>query len=743
MKDSQRGVRQTRGHQIASAPSHGSFGGAATSPEGGAHTIVPKSQTARQTDLSALFRPNSIAVVGASPNAGYNRQALENFSRLGYSGKVVAINPKYDDVLGYPSYPSIKSMPFVPDAVLVLRNATSTVSVIEEAADVGVRAAVAFATGFVEVGSEGAAAQARIVDAARKSGMVVLGPNCSGLVNWIDRVPLHLAGVEASQPGRVALISQSGGIKTTFVGNKRGVSWSHFVTVGNEAVVGCAEFLPYFVDDPHVRVICCVLETLRDPERFFFECDQARAAGKPVIVLKTGRSEAGQKMAAAHSGALAAPYRLYRELFTRHGVVQVDSLEEMLACAIALQARRAPGQGRLGMATPSGGLLQLMIDESSTHKTLSYPEFQPYTANALRTLLPSMPRYTNPLDPVGIDILGNSYPKVLEIVARDPNIDIIASLYDPNHTGTDIGSEMEAYANSVAAAAAATNKLGALITPLDGSASPETIQEFLEKDIVVLGLQNAFHALDHVVKWNRPVPPIADEPPIDQPEMAKRIREFAGEPFAGKPALDFLATAGIPVVESRYVTSVNAAVKAADELGYPIVVKIGDTDVLHRTELSGVITNLRNAQEVTAAAEKLFVAGSKVLILQPYVRDGIEMILGLQTHDVLGTFVLVGQGGIWTEIMDDAALRPAGLRVGEPEQMIAQLRAAKLLRGARGAAPLDTQALVGVLRRLDAIARSLGDQLRSIDLNPLFVREQGVVAVDALIVPAPGMHGVR
>ncbi|VIO71680.1 acetate--CoA ligase family protein [Bradyrhizobium ivorense] len=693
-------------------------------------------QAVRRSNLSALFRPNSVAVVGASPTSIWGRQALENLKQFGYTGKVAAVNPKYEEVLGYPCYPSIKCMPFVPDAVLVLRDSSSTVSIVEEAADVGVRAAVAVAMGFAETGAEGAAAQARIVNAARTAGMAVVGPNCSGLINWVDRVPLHAGAVETRRPGRVALFAQGGGPKTSLLGNKRGVRWSHVVSCGNEAVTGIGDYLGYFVDDPNVRAICGFIETIRDPERFFIECDRARAAGKPVIVLKAGRTEAARKMAAAHTGALAAPHRLYRELFRRHGVVQVDSFEELLASAIAMQSRRSPADGRLGVAHPSGGLLQLILDDSAKYPSLTYPDFQPDTVNALRSLLPGYVEWKNPLDSWGGVASLEDSNKILEAVARDPNVDIVVTHYDPNQLGTGNAYEQEVFSGSAVKAAAATNKAVTLVTPLDGSTPPEVVEDFLDKDVVVLGLPEAFRALDRAVTWARPVPPLAEEPPIDKSPLAKRIAEFGGRSVAGKPALDFLAAAGIPVVGSRFVTSVNAAISAADEIDYPVVVKIGDTDVLHRTELSGVITNLRNAQEVSAAATKLFEAGSQVLIIQPYVREGIEMILGLQTDDVLGTFVLVGQGGIWTEIMDDAALRPAGLRVGEPEQMLASLRVQRLLQGVRGAAALDIEALVDAVRRLDAIARSFGDQLRSIDINPLFVRENGVVAVDALVVPA-------
>ncbi|UWU75846.1 acetate--CoA ligase family protein [Bradyrhizobium huanghuaihaiense] len=699
------------------------------------HSRSALSTPASQGGLSALFRPNSIAVIGASPTSDVRRQSLELYKQIGYSGKVAAVNPKYEEIAGYPCYPSLKSMPFVPDAVLILRNREATLAALEEAADVGVRAAVVPEIGFAEAGAEGTAAQARLVDIARTSGMAVLGPNSGGVINWLDRVHLNMSSFEVRRPGQVAFFSQGGGTRAALIASRRGVRWSHAITCGNEAVTGSADFLRYFVDDPRVRVICGFVEAVRDPDRFFFECDRARAAGKPVILLKPGRTEASREMAAAHTGALTSPYQFYRELFKRHGVVQVDSFEELLASALIAQAGRSPGEGRLGVACPSGGLVQMYLDESAKCPALSYAEFEPRTVNALRSLLPDSVPCRNLLDFWGIEDLEEGSRKIFQTIASDPNVDIFAAPYDPNHPGAS-GAAYKLWADCAVAAAAATNKLVTLITPVDGSIPPEKVEEFLDKNVLVLGQRDVFRALDRAVAWARPTPPIADEQPIDISSMATRLHEFGGKPFAGKPALDFLAAAGIQVIESRFVTSAGAAISAADELGYPVVAKIGDTGVLHRTELSGVITNLRNAEELSAAATKLFAAGSQFLMIQPYVRDGIEMILGLQTDDVLGSFVLVGQGGIWTEIMEDVALRPAGLRVDEPEHMLAELRVEKLLRGVRGASALDTKALVGAVRRLDAVARGLGDQIRSIDINPLFVRERGVVAVDALIVPS-------
>lgn len=432
----------------------------------GSFATIKKPTRVGQKDLSVLFRPKLIAVIGADPEVGVNftrlwgREAVENIKDFGYPGKVVAVNPKYEEVFGYPCYPSIKSLPFVPDAVLVLRGGGApTVSAIGDAAEIGVLAAITFATGFAETGADGAAAQARLADVARFSGMAVVGPNSSGLLNWIDRASLHLGSASAGQPGCVAVIAHGGG-PNSLLGDKRGVRWSRIVSSGNEAVTGSADFLHYFVDDPHVRVICGFIETMRDSERFFFECDRAHAAGKPVIILKSGRSEAAREMAAAHAGALTAPYRLYRELFKRHGVVQVDSFEVLLASAIAMQARRSPGQGRLGVAHPSAGLLETIRDETAKCASLSYPNCESRTAGTLRSLVPGYRGCSNPIDTgAGFTNLKEANPKILQAVASDPNDELVLTHLDPNQLGTGPSFEHEVFADSGVRAAAASNKL--------------------------------------------------------------------------------------------------------------------------------------------------------------------------------------------------------------------------------------------------------------------------------------------
>ena len=695
------------------------------------------SESTTTLTLEPVFRPKSIAVVGASPSNVWGKQALQNLKNMGYDGKVVAVNPKYTDIIGFECYPSLKDIPFAPDAVLINVNRERTAQLVEEAAEAGAKAAVMFAIGFAEAGPEWRAVQERIVTAARDARMVAIGPNCQGIINFVEPCAMWMGPVFPYPHGSVAMFAQSGSVTSALANNKRGVRWSHIVSCGNEAVSGAAELISYFVDDPHVKVICGFIETVRNPERFFHECDRARDKGKPVIIFKSGRSEAGQKFATVHSGALAAPYRMYDELFRRHGVLRVDSSEELLETAIALQSPKAPAGGRVAAITASGGQIELILDEAARYpKAFSFPQFEPETKKFLREILPEFLAPSNPLDYWGVADYVTAYRQILQALTEDPNVDIVVGVSDPNSGPTgDPDQESQSY-EDIVALAGRTNKPIALVTPLDGEPRAEAVEELIPHGVLLLsGFPEGFRALERLVTHKRARPGPAATTPVDAAALRKLLHGKT-EPFGGQAALDFLALAGIPTARGVVAANVDSAVKAARSLGFPVVLKNGDEGALHKTDTGGVHLNLATEQSVGAAANLLRESGARTILVQAQVRGGVEMIVGLQTDPALGAFVLVGLGGVLTEIMNDASMRPAGLLEGEADEMLKELRMFPLLRGARGAQPADLGAIVDVLSRIDAISRALGRRIQSIDINPLIALPNGALAVDAVIVPS-------
>lgn len=695
-----------------------------------------KSKPHARAWMSSVLNPTSVAVVGASQNSGTGRLVLENFSRVGYRGQVAAVNPKYDEISGYSCYPSLDAIPFVPECVVLCVNRERVVQAIAEAAAVGAKGAVIFAFGFAEAGPEGRKEQERLREIALAANMAVIGPNSAGLINFVDPCAMFLDVVSPYQPGRVGLFAHSGAVLNTFLVSKRGVRFSYAVSCGNEAVSSSADVISFFVDDEHTSVICGFMETIREPERFFQECDRARTAGKPIVILKSGRTEGAQRAATAHSGALSAPDRLHDELFRRHGVLRVDSAEELLETAIALQGRRRPRGGRIAAIAPSGGNCQLMLDEADNYSNLSHPAFEPATKQFLRGILPEFLPTSNPLDFSGIPDMPGSYPKLLKAAADDPNIDIVVGIARTNYYPTMEGGGERKAIDMAAEIAAGTDKVVVLLTPTDGEPPPELVEEALTRDVLLLsGIHEGHRALERLVTWARPQAPQSTHAIPDLTAFATRLEKLAGKPLSGQAALDLLQVAGLPIVQSQTVDSQEAAVAAAEKLGYPVVVKIGDADVLHKTEAGGVILNVADAQSVRDATARLQRAGARSVMVQPQVNGGVEMILGLKTDPSLGSFIVAGLGGIWTEVLNDVAIRPVRLREGDAAGMLAELRSRKLLEGARGAGPHDVAALIAAIEWMDALGRAVGPQLEAIDINPLVVLPSGVVAVDALIVP--------
>jgi acyl-CoA synthetase (NDP forming) len=677
--------------------------------------------------------PASVAIVGASPTSRYGRNLVSNFTTLGFPGRVAAVNPRYPEIEGIPCFPTLSDIPFVPDAVILSLSWDKVVPVFEEAARLGVRGAVLFAIGLGEVGGEGKRLQDRLAAVAREAGMAVIGPNCQGFINFHHPAPMYSGLVQPYKAGSVAFISHSGSVTQAIANNTRGVRFSHVASSGNEAVTGCEDVLGWYLDDPNTKLIIAFLETIRKPEQFFTECDRAYELGKPVVVLKSGRTAAATEAATAHSGALALPDRLIDELFRRHKVVRVNSTEELLETAKALAGPLPKGPG-IACTTGSGGQVELLLD-AAADSGATFPEFRPETAGKLRGILADFLGTRNPLDVWGTPDLDRRYPEVLKAIAADPNVHaifpVVGTEYHPAGSPDSQGRWSYARADHVALVTELrrhTDKAVGLLSCVDGSVPPEVVDELATQDVVVLsGLHEGLRALKLAADYAAPrAAPALTEP---LPARWERLGEGA---FSGQAALDLIAAGGIPTVRSIVVQGPNEAIAAAEKLGFPVVLKLGDPSALHKTEAAGVITGLETVEAVRAAALRL----GRPLLIQQQVSGGLEMILGLQTDPRLGTFVLCGLGGIWAEALDDVAIRPVPLLEDEAQAMVDQLRCRSWLNGLRGSRPLDVTALIQAIERLAALGASLGSKVSSLDINPLFVLPDGVVAVDALIVPS-------
>jgi acyl-CoA synthetase (NDP forming) len=695
---------------------------------------VPE-QVAASTDVRALFEPASVAVVGASPTNYASRAAVANFAAMGFEGPVAGVNPRYDEVLGVPCAPSLRDLDFVPDSIVVSVNRDRVLPVIEEAADLGTRAAVVFGIGFAETGADGRARQEELTRIARGAGMAVLGPNCQGVINFSRSTALYMDDVKDYRPGAVGLIAQSGSISTALINNQRGVRWRYALSTGNEAVVNASDLLWHMVEDEDCRAVCLFLEALRDPDGFFAACDRASERDLPVIVLKTGKTEASMRAAQAHSGALAVPDRLVDARFERHGVIRVQTLEEMLETANALQVRQRPTRGAIATMTASGGQIEMVLD-AAEQVGLEHPVLAPDTVARIDGILPDFLAAQNPLDWWGVADEGRACPALTELLAADPGVEMVVAVIDQSDHPTGDGRFQQPL-DTARDLAKRHDKLFVLLEGVGGISPADRVEELAADGVLLVsGFETGMRALGHLVRHSRRV--TASRADRATAGSGQSITLPSARSFSGTTGLEFLSAAGVPIVPTRRVRGAAAAVAAAGELGYPVVAKFADDQVTHKTEAGGVITGLADGAAVRAAVARLEGAGQEEVLIQRQL-SGVELIAGVTCHPALGSFLVVGLGGIWTEVLGEVAIVPVGLAPGEAAGILGRLRGHELLAGARGTEPVDMAALALLIERLDALALQLGDQLASIDVNPVIATSSGVWAVDALIVPAEGI----
>jgi acyl-CoA synthetase (NDP forming) len=699
--------------------------------------------------LDAILAPRAIAIIGASQDATkIGGRPVELLRRFGFPGGIYPVNPRATEVQGLPAFPSVTALPEAPDLAIIAVAAEMAPQALEECAAKGVRGAVIFSSGFAELGEAGEALQARLRETARRTGIRVLGPNCLGAVSVRERsIATFSIVLEGSLPpeGVIGIASQSGnlGSYTALLARERGAGVSRFVTTGNECDVDIADCIAFLAQDAATKVICCVLETCRDAPRLVAALEMARQAGKPVVVLKIGASEAGQAAAASHTGALAGSDAVFDAVFRRAGAVRVHSVEQLLdlAHAAAVLGDRLPRSRRAMLLTASGGFGVLMADAASA-AGLDLP--MPSEATQAR-ILAAVP-YASPRNPVDATAQMSSRPEILaEILGAildDENCDALlllmsASLYLPRLRAVympTLRAVRERHPDKVVMLAVhgpadAVQELNAMGFPVVDGVGPATL--------ALAGLcgLSAARALPP------PSPALPAAPPLDPARIATEH---------GAKAV--LAEAGVPVPAERLVGSAAEAAEAAAAIGFPVVLKIASPDLPHKTEVGGVALDLGDPAAVAAAHDAMIArvrtaapdARIEGVLVAPMLRGGVELILGAKRDPVFGPVVLVGLGGIFAEVMQDVALRPAPVTEDEALAMLRGLKAFPVLDGARGRPKADVAAAARAVAALSRFAAQHADDVAEIDINPLLVRPagQGAVALDALIVPAGGTtHG--
>jgi acetate---CoA ligase (ADP-forming) len=700
--------------------------------------------------LDRLLHPRSIAIVGASERPSVGRTLVEALDGIGFRGDVYPVNPRYESLLGRRCYASVADLPHDVDVLAFCVNHARVLEHMQPAADRGVGAAVIFDGGFAEADAEGRKRQEAIAAVCREASIALCGPNCMGVIS--PHVP-SLVYIQALHDptrlaGNVGLISQSGSICIGLLTDCRRFGWSQVISSGNEAVVPAVDFLEYLVDDPATRVIAMFLETVREPERFVAALDRSADRGKPVVVLKVGRSERTRRAISSHTGGLAGEARVFSAMLRAHRAIEVADMDELTEVIAACQAERWPRGRRLAVMTASGGQAELILDLAGT-ANLQLPPLAPASRTEVERVVGRITGDGNPLDAWGNGDFATNFPHGLRVLGSDPGYDAIAFCTD-GFDDQPMGSPARAldYGKTLVEGAQQSAKPFYLMTTRSGVFRRDVAAFLREHGIAVIGGTRAgLGAVDRLARWSEPLaaPRVASGGGGAIQAMQKgRVRPTIHEHDAKR----LLAAVGLPVVREQVVTSLDDARGAAKTIGYPVALKVVSDAIPHRSDVGLVAVGLRDETELDAGWDRLSrrvddlgrrkdVSG---FLIQEMAHGILEVFAGVSRDPDFGLVLAFGAGGVLIEALDDVALRPLPLRAGDAQGMIAETRVATLLGGFRGRPPGDVGALARALETIGDFAWAERESLGELDVNPIVVggTSAGCVVVDALIVPRAG-----
>lgn len=665
--------------------------------------------------LQALFRPGSLAVIGASAKPGkMGYQILKNILDAGFGGRVTPVNPKGETILGVASVKSVAEIPSGTDLAVVIVPAPSVPGTVLQLGERKVRAAIVITGGFAESGAEGARLQEDLARNASRCGIRVVGPNCQG-VNY----PYH--GLCASWPlitrrGAMAIASQSGTVGAALAdwASEEKLGFSAFVSMGNRIDVDEADLIEFFASDPNTKVITLYLEGVKDARRFLAA---VRTCRKPIVILKPGRTEQGRKAAESHTRSLAGRDEVYDAVFRQVGIHRATSLEELYDFSKALAYVAPPAGPRMLVVTSSGGSAIIATDvaEENGFRVAPLPGL---LASRLREILPPHCIVGNPLDLTG-DTDAERYRQV--IAASREHYDVVMTIFgDPI---PDASAIMEPGRSDLVAYL--------------GGADVERAERLLlhEKGIAVFPTpERAVKALACHARFDRARFPRASEAP-----GAAAAADPAGRSLSPADSMGFLAREGIPVVPSRQASSEEEAVAAARQMGYPVAVKMNSPDVTHKSDVGGVILGVKDEAGVRAAFRDLAGAVSRLgvrqggVLVSAMAAPGHEIIVGVTRDLQFGHAVMFGMGGTLVEVLRDVSFRIVPFSGKDAAEMIDETRGARVLQGVRGGRPADVAAVARLLVQVsDLVARHA--EIDQMDLNPVIVHQKGLTVVDSRVV---------
>ncbi len=700
--------------------------------------------------IAGFIRPRSVAVVGASRREGSIGAALvANLRRARFNGPIYPINQSAGEIQGLRAYASVADVGAPVDLAVIALPAEAVEDAVRDCARAGVKGVVVISSGFAEISAEGRERERRLFELVRGSGMRMVGPNCMGVLNTDPAISLNATfAPNWPPPGNIGMLSQSGalGLAILDYARSRGIGLSTFVSAGNKADVSSNDMLAYWAQDPRTEVIVLYLESFGNPRKFARIAPEV-ARVKPIVAVKAGRSAAGTRAASSHSAALASLDVAVDALFEQAGVIRTNTLEELFDVVALLSSQPVPGGPRVGVVTNAGGP-GIMLADACEARGLKLPELEPATVASLRSFLVDRAGLGNPID-MTAQAGPSEYQRTIAAVGADPNVDSLVVIYIP-----PMVTKPEEIAAAIAQAAGQVPAHKPVATVfISSGGAPAALHEGPRGRLATFSFpENAAMALsaaERYARWRQR--PHATALSLDRSAQGA-IRTVVDRVLAGvdTPAwLDpydaelILNAAGIRY-ERAEQTTVESAPAAADRIGYPLVAKIISRDVLHKSDVGGVIMGLRSAADVAQAvhglAAKMRDLGKQLdgILLQRQVDKGVEALVGVTSDPTFGPLLVCGLGGVAVELLRDVAFRLHPVTDVDAEAMLVSLRASKLLDGFRGSPRADRAALVSIITRISALAEVV-PELRELDLNPVIVLPEGkgAVAVDARIRIGP------
>jgi acyl-CoA synthetase (NDP forming) len=688
--------------------------------------------------LDRLIRPRSVAIIGASADAGkLTGRPLAFLEKYGYAHDILPVNPRVASIGRHPCFADVKALPHAPDVAVVLVGSSRVVDVVRDLAEIGTGAAIVLAGGFGESGPEGVQRQQMLKDAA--GTMRILGPNTIGLVNVTDGVVLSASaalGVNALLPGSTALVSQSGGILGSLLSraDALGIGFSKLIATGNEADIDVSDLMEYLIDDPATKVLALYLEGLRKPRQFREAALRAAKAGKPIVAFKVGRSSAGVQSAVSHTGALAGSDAAYDALFRQLGIIRAERFSDLLDFPLVLGSGRHLAGRRLAVVTSTGGAASLVADAAGV-AGFDMPAPEAATAERLKALdIPDAVLDRNPIDVTLAGVTPHYFRGVIESVLESPSYDAVAVILGSSAIG-----QPEAVGGPLLECFARFDK------PIVAFASPHAPDAVRHLNLAGIPAfaapESCAAALSALWRWQNapgPAPTIlVEKKPID----AGILSMLRPGPLNEYESKALFAKFGLQITREFCVDTPAEAQACAGRFDGNVVVKVLSRDVLHKSDVGGVAVNIDTA-DVAGTCERMagtFAAATgqkpEGFLVQELVK-GVELIVGFKADEQLGNCILLGMGGVAAELYKDTSLRLAPITRDDAREMIDDLKSAPLLKGYRSRPEADVDALLDALMAFSGMIGAIGDHLLEAEINPLFVgaKGDGARAADGVVV---------